>query len=54
MNQETTNEALHEALYPEHAASPNGKKLPDYPSIHKELANPGVNLTLLWNANVNE
>lgn len=48
LDQEATNEALHETLYPGRVAAPNDRQLPDYHFIHKELAKPGVNLTLLW------
>ncbi len=46
---EPTNEVLHETLYPRRVVTPNGRQLPDYHLIHKKLAKPGVNLTLLWN-----
>ena len=39
---------LKEALFPEEGAATALYTQPDYPYIHKELARPGVNLTLLW------
>ncbi|MBF4691586.1 IS21 family transposase [Fusibacter ferrireducens] len=48
LDEAATNESLHEALYPGRVAISSGRQLPDYPYIHKELAKPGVNLTLLW------
>lgn len=42
-----TNEMLKRILIPEKAAAENLYTQPDYPYIHKELAWPGVNLTLL-------
>ncbi len=49
LEESVTNQLLHETLYPGIEANPSGRKLPDYAFIHKELAKPGVNLTLLWN-----
>lgn len=43
-----TNEALYLLLYPNRFDATNLRKEPDYSYIHKELARPGVNLTLLW------
>lgn len=43
-----TNEVLESILYPERVASRTERQIPDYAKIHKELARPGVNLTLLW------
>lgn len=43
-----TNEMLKRLLFPERATTEALHTQPDYPYIHKELARPGVNLTLLW------
>lgn len=43
-----TNEKLYAALYPNRLEAVNPRKEPDYCYIHKELAKPGVNLSLLW------
>lgn len=43
-----TNEILYSLLYPNRLEATNPRKEPDYKYIHKELARPGVNLTLLW------
>lgn len=43
-----TNEVLYSMLYPNRLESVSPRKEPDYNYIHKELARPGVNLTLLW------
>ena len=48
MDDTVTNEMLKRILFPEKAAAENLYTQPDYPYIHKELAWPGVNLTLLW------
>lgn len=45
-----TDHALQELFYPERA-SQSGRKEPDYPYIHKELAKDGVTLTLQRNEN---
>ena len=42
-----TNEILKQVLYPEKADAIL-RMPPDYEHIHKELAKPGVTLTLLW------
>lgn len=44
-----TNQQVQETLYPGTFSDSNTRLLPDYQYIHKELAKPGVNLTLLWN-----
>lgn len=49
-----TNEMLYAALYPNRLEAVNPRKEPDYNYIHKELAKPGVNLTLLWSEYCNE
>lgn len=43
-----TNQEIMVLLYPEKLNAVNPRKAPDYSYIHKELAKPGVNLTLLW------
>ena len=43
-----TSEMLKRILFPERATAEALHTQPDYPYIHKELARPGVNLTLLW------
>ena len=43
-----TNEMLKRILFPERATAEILHTPPDYPYIHRELARPGVNLTLLW------
>lgn len=43
-----TNEMLKRILFPEKTTAETLYTQPDYPYIHKELARPGVNLTLLW------
>lgn len=44
---ELTNSDLQTILYPGRA-SINGRKLPDFETMHNELARPGVTLSLLW------
>ncbi|WP_367568207.1 IS21 family transposase [Lacrimispora sp.] len=48
LNDSYTNEMLYASLYPNRLEAVNPRKEPDYSYIHKELAKPGVNLTLLW------
>ena len=48
LEDDVTNEMLKEALFPEEGAATALYTQPDYSYIHKELARPGVNLTLLW------
>lgn len=48
LDDSVTNEVLEAALYPDRPAAVNPRKEPNYSYIHKELARPGVNLTLLW------
>lgn len=43
-----TNEMLEATFYPNRITATNPRKEPNYCYIHKELAKPGVNLTLLW------
>lgn len=42
-----TNEELERILYP-HRQTNSLRKIPDFEYMHKELAKPGVTLTLLW------
>lgn len=48
LNDQLTNEKVYALLYPNKLEAINPRKEPDYSYIHKELAKPGVNLTLLW------
>ena len=43
-----TNQALASLLYPDRTASGGERMIPDYPKIHRELAQKGVTLSLLW------
>lgn len=49
LDDSVTNEKIMELLYPNRPGAVNPRKEPDYGYVHKELARPGVNLTLLWN-----
>ena len=44
---ELTNPDLQAILYLDRACT-NGRKLPDFETMHNELARPGVTLSLLW------
>lgn len=48
VDQDFGNDKLQEILFPEKHSSYSGYLIPDYGYIHKELAKPGVTLTLLW------
>ena len=48
LDDSVTNEEIRALLYPARSGATNPRKEPDYNYIHKELAKPGVNLTLLW------
>jgi transposase len=48
LEENTTDQVLQELLFPEKHASMDFRRKPDCDHIHKELAKPGVNLTLLW------
>lgn len=48
LDDSVTNGMLMATFYPGRLATTNLRKEPDYSHIHKELARPGVNLTLLW------
>jgi transposase len=45
---EATNEVLQLTLFPNRSSTSSPRMMPDYSHVHKELAKPGVNLTLLW------
>ena len=45
---ETTNAVLETLLYPGRTAKDTERMLPDFPKIHRELAEKGVTLSLLW------
>ena len=49
LGEEVTNEDLRSILFPGKFLSQSEYLEPDYAMIHKELAKPGVTLTLLWN-----
>lgn len=44
-----SNADLKKLFYPDRKNAGMVRKEPDYAHIHKELAKPGVTLTLLWN-----
>ena len=48
LEERVTDQDLQELLFPEKHASFDFRRKPDCEYIHKELAKPGVNLTLLW------
>lgn len=48
LDDSVSNEEIMVLLYPERPDAINPRKEPDYSYIHRELAKPGVNLTLLW------
>ncbi len=48
LDESVTNEILLMTFYPERITATNPRVEPDYSYIHKELAKPGVNLSLLW------
>lgn len=48
LDNDVSNAALEELLYPERKAKDENRLVPDYPKIHRELARKGVTLTLLW------
>jgi transposase len=48
LDEAVTNEVLLATFYPGRLIATNPRKEPDYGYIHKELAKPGVNLSLLW------
>lgn len=48
LDESVTNEMLREILFPNMASAVAVYEIPDFAYIHRELARPGVNLTLLW------
>lgn len=48
LDEDITNAALEELFYPDRKKKDEGRLIPDYPKIHRELAKKGVTLTLLW------
>lgn len=48
LGDEITNEVIETILYPERIAKQTSREVPNFAYIHRELAKPGVNLTLLW------
>lgn len=48
LDDDISNVALEELLYPDRKAKDENRLAPDYPKIHRELARKGVTLTLLW------
>lgn len=48
LDDSASNEEIMALLYPKRRDMVNPRKQPDYNYIHRELAKPGVNLTLLW------
>ena len=48
LDDDVTNVMLEAVLYPERHKKAEERLMPDYPRIHKELAQKGVTLSLLW------
>jgi len=48
LDDSATNHDLEKLFYPDRQRIKTGYSEPDYANIHKELARPGVTLTLLW------
>ena len=48
LDDDVTNIMLEAVLYPERHKKAEERLMPDYPRIHKELAQKGVTLSLLW------
>ena len=48
LEENMTDQALQDLLFPEKHTSSDFRRKPDCDYIHRELAKPGVNLTLLW------
>lgn len=48
LDDEVSNADLEEMLYPDRKSKNENRLIPDYPKIHRELAQKGVTLTLLW------
>jgi transposase len=51
---EMTDIELDRMLYPEKSGGGSTAKTPDFEKIHRELAHPGVTMTLLWDEHCNE
>lgn len=45
---DVSNEELEHILFPEKHQASTRYEEPDYAAVHKELAKPGVTMTLLW------
>ena len=54
LDEVVTNAQLEEILFPDKYYALNNYLVPDFEHIHKELAKPGVTLTLLWTEYVHE
>ena len=48
LDDDVTNAMLENLLYPERHKRDEERMLPDFPRIHRELAQKGVTLSLLW------
>ncbi len=48
LGDDITNQMLESMLYPERHKQDSDRMMPDFPKIHKELAQKGVTLSLLW------
>lgn len=48
LDESVTNEVLLMTFHPDRITATHPRVEPDYSYIHKELANSGVNLSLLW------
>ena len=48
LDADDSNDVLESILYPDRKAKDENRLIPDYPKIHRELAQKGVTLTLLW------
>lgn len=48
LDDDVSNDDLEDMLYPDRKAKDENRLVPDYPKIHRELAQKGVTLTLLW------
>lgn len=54
LDETVTNAQLEEILFPDKYYLLSNYLMPDFEHIHKELAKPGVTLTLLWTEYVHE
>ncbi|MGI5989804.1 MAG: hypothetical protein ACOX78_06020 [Lachnospiraceae bacterium] len=48
LEDDVSNFDLEAVLYPERHKKDENRLIPDYPEVHRELAKPGVTITLLW------